>query len=132
MPKQRILEDLWNEIDEFMLVPTLAFVVAVVFAIWIHFTKRGFGCRLAFLPISIVPLIMGVAEFARASIIIIMRLTQSSVGFLGLPSTLVGFSDIIPVIFWTCVQTSILLVIGCLLFLSKRGRPAFEKFGQEG
>lgn len=108
----------------------LVFLCGIAFAGWIHFRHLGFRYRVAFIPLSLLPIMIGIFGLATGSIKIIHTIPEPAVR----PDVywlLAYFGEILQIIPLTSMETIVLLVISTLLFLD-RDSPSHSLQSEQG
>ncbi len=96
----------------------VVFFAGTVFAGLIHFRRLDFRYRAAFLPFSLLPLIIGIFGLSVGSIHVIDEgLNACITGGRGI-EMLAYFGEILQIMPLVSLETIILLSISCLLFMS--------------
>lgn len=96
------------------------FLVGIAFGGWIHFRKLGLRYRIALIPFSLLPLMIGICGLAVGVIQMIHEISKCGVR----PDAywLLGyFSEVLLIIPLTTIETAALLLISCLLFIGRVG-----------
>jgi hypothetical protein len=106
------------------LVAVLVFIGGLAFAAVIHTRRLGFRHRMAFLPYTLLPLMVGffghfsgVIDAIRAGRLV-SNLSGALCNDIG-----TGYEEIFLIMPPSCAGTIILLGIACILFLSEHARP---------
>ena len=93
------------------------FMMGVVYAALIHFRRLGLRYRLAFIPLSLLPLVIGVFGLSFGTVRIISESRTSAI--FNIQSMLYHFGEILQIMSVASLATAILLGLSFLLLLSK-------------
>jgi ABC-type Fe3+ transport system permease subunit len=107
------------------------FLAGSAFAAWIHFRRLGFRYRVALIPLSLLPFMMGVFGLAIGIIRIIYNYSQGSVRPDAGWWLLGDFVEPLQIIPLTSMESIILLVVSALLFIG-RNFPIAEVPREQG
>jgi hypothetical protein len=91
------------------------FVLGIVFVLFVHFKRLGFRHRMAMLPFSFLPFVIGCCG-ATLGVIDVTR--PGCFGFTPV-ETLAYFGEVIRVMAFVSIESAVLLFFTFLLFLSK-------------
>jgi len=110
----------------------VVFLVGIVLAVFIHVRKSGPGLRLAMVPYSFLPLVMGICGLGTGAIEAIRGYRRASVAGPDEPVVMMHFEEIFQVIPLTALETMVLLVISVVLLARMEIRPVGKNAGLLG
>ncbi len=94
----------------------VVFLIGIVFAGWIHFRQLSFRYRIAFIPFSLLPFMIGVFGLAVGTIEIIHSIREGAVRIDGY-GILEEFGETLQVIPLTSIETIALMIVSIILLV---------------
>jgi len=99
-------------------ISALVFVVAICFGALIHLRRLPLSYRLAFIPLSFLPLVLGIFGLATKCLGIVHATSLSAI--FDVQSIFYHFGELLQIIPLVSLETTILLALSSFLFVSHR------------